>query len=93
MPRSFESPSERGAPCRFGVRVEKGLPSSSDPDPPDRRVVKSLFEGLGSGKGKRKKRLSTSPLPGAEPKRKHAGGDILFVSEDKTDSGAKFGKS
>ena len=75
------------------LELKNGQPSSSDPDPPDRRVVKSLFEGLGSGKGKRKKCLSTSPLPGAGPKRKHAGGDTIFVSEDKTDRGAKFGKS
>ena len=44
--------------------------SSADPDTSDRRVVKSMFEGLGSNKGKRKKRLSSSPLLDAVPKRK-----------------------
>ena len=33
----------------------------------ERRATESLFEGLGSNKGKRKKRLSSSPLPSARP--------------------------
>ena len=105
--------------------------SATDPDT-ERRATESLFEGLGSTKGKRQKRLSSSPLPSALPKRKRgmshailassalyyihiictsvllavvllnsvslynfpdAGGNILFVSENKADCDAEIGKS
>ena len=45
------------------------LLSATDPDT-QRRATKSLFEGLGSMKGKRQKCVSSSPLPSALPKRK-----------------------
>jgi len=54
-----------GAECCAGSEVETTTKGGTN-----RRIVKSLFEGLGSGKGKRQKRLSTSPLQGAGPKRK-----------------------
>ena len=57
-----------GSELKKGTKGTNRLPSSSDPDTPGCHVVKS---GLGSGKGKRKKHLSTSPLLGAWSKRKH----------------------
>jgi len=63
--RSTGASRPGGAECCAGSEVETTTKGGTD-----RRVVKSLFEGLGSGKGKRRKRLSTSPLRGAGPKRK-----------------------
>jgi len=100
----------------------------------ERRATESLFEGLGSNKGKRKKRLCSLPLPSARPLPKQkrgksashatlvssallhtyctsvllavvvlnsvsrynfpdAGGNILFISENKADCDTEIGKS
>ena len=45
--------------------------NATDSDTAERRTAAtSLFENLSSTKRKRQKRHSSSPLPGAEPKRK-----------------------
>ena len=56
----------KGASCLPSSDTNESLGTRLDTD---RRAIKSFFEGFGSGKGKRQKRLSTSPLPGAGPKR------------------------
>ena len=109
---------------RICVCVLEGNYVELDPDM-ERRTTKSLFEGLGSTKGKRQKCLSRSPLPSAETwyvqcnlsflstttyctsvllavvlfnsvslyNFPDAGGNILFVSENKADCDAEIGKS
>ena len=77
--RARSTRASRPVSAKTTTKGASCLPSSSDPDTneslgtrldTDRRAIKSFFEGFGSGKGKRQKRLSTSPLPGAGPKRK-----------------------
>ena len=70
VPNEPETTSKR-ARCRRITTKEASHLNATDSDTAERRTAAtSLFENLSSTKGKRKKRHSSSPLPGAEPKRK-----------------------
>ena len=70
VPNEPETTSKR-ARCRRTTTKEASYLNATDSDTAERRTAAtSLFENLSSTKGKRQKRHSSSPLPGAEPKRK-----------------------
>ena len=70
VPNELETTSKR-ARCRRTTTKEASHLNATDSDTAERRTAAtSLFENLSSTKGKRQKRHSSSPLPGAEPKRK-----------------------
>ena len=70
VPNEPETTSKR-ARCRRTTTKEASHQNATDSDTAERRTAAtSLFENLSSIKGKRQKRHSSSPLPGAGPKRK-----------------------
>ena len=65
-----ETTSKRARCCRTTTKEARHL-NATDSDTAERlTAATSLFENLSSTKGKRQKRHSSSPLPGAGPKRK-----------------------
>ena len=70
VPNEPETTSKR-ARCRRTTTKEASHLNATDSVTAERRTAAtSLFENLSSTKGKRQKRHSSSPLPGAGPKRK-----------------------
>ena len=69
VPNEPETTSKR-ARCRRTTTKEASHLNATDSDTAERRTAATSFENLSSTKGKRQKRHSSSPLPGAGPKRK-----------------------
>ena len=71
VPNEPETTSKQ-ARCRRTTTKEPSHLNTTDSDTAEHRTAAtSLFENSSSTKGKRQKRHSSLPLPGAGPKRKH----------------------
>ena len=70
VPNEPETTSKRARCRRTTTKAASHLNATDSVTAERRTAATSLFENLSSTKGKRQKRHSSSPLPGAGPKRK-----------------------